>query len=143
MASSIPLFIMAFVMLMSIMGGAIFLNAAHMKMTDEILTSQNEIMGKHLKSDIKILDVSVVSQKTYVVVLNNGSVSLDTNKTFLFVNSIFADKSKIIYDVSNTYTNSSWPAKHNITIIYDKELFSGDKILVVCETGKKANTTIV
>ena len=143
MASSLPVYIMAFAMLMSILGGAIFLSAAHTKMSNEILTTQNEIMGKYLKSDIKILDVSVVSQKTYVILLNKGSVSLDTNKTFLFVNNIFADKSKITYSVTDSITNSTWPARHNMTIVYDKELFSGDKIIIVCETGKKANITIV
>lgn len=143
MASEIVLFSGVFIMILAAIGGGIYLHQNYVVLSKDIMETQNKIMSDYTKSDIKIITITLNAQSTDVLVYNNGSVLLDTSYVNMYINNIMVSRENLTFDVLETANDNSWPSRYNLTITYDKRITSGDNVLIVCETGKKDNLTII
>lgn len=134
-----------FLVLLTVMGAAFFLHWTGLSIMDGTLAAEREMMSDFLKTRLYVDSVIVndTLTQTDVYVINNGSVTLDANRTDIYLDGIFVSRSNVTRNVTNaTDPQSLWLEGYTLRLTYGSNLSTGTQILVVSAAGKTANATV-
>jgi len=142
MASTIPLYVGIFIMIIIAFFGLSYLTANYSAMSKDIVSNEKETMGSYLKTNIVIENITINPADTVIYVYNNGSVTLTAAYVDLYINGHIVARNETEIHVIGADNDEFWIEHYNISITYNKTLQAGDSILVVCENGKKSRVVI-